>query len=222
MEGMEGLIVRFQKVIDHVADGNRSLFSRETGKAPSFATDVCKGRTLPTVPYLMELARQYHISLDWLLLGVGEMELAEAPRPEPTDVVHIPRYDVRVSAGHGAWAQDSQPIEQMPFQDRWLRAQLGRSADQMVLVSVEGDSMEPTLEENDLLLIDRQQTGFDREGIYVIRLDEMLMVKRLQRQPKGVIQVISDNPNYPPIHLTPDSSEDFEILGRAIWFGRVF
>ena len=46
---MEGLIFRFQKVIEEVAAGNRSLFSRETGKAPSFATDVCKGRILPTI-----------------------------------------------------------------------------------------------------------------------------------------------------------------------------
>ena len=117
---------------------------------------------------------------------------------------------------------DQTIVEQMPFQDRWLRQQLGRSADQMVLVSVEGDSMEPTLEENDLLLIDRQQTEFAREGIYVIRLDDMLMVKRLQRQPKGLIQIISDNFNYPPITLSDDCGESFGILGKAIWFGRVF
>ena len=117
---------------------------------------------------------------------------------------------------------DQTVVEQMPFQDRWLRQQLGRSADQMVLVSVEGDSMEPTLEENDLVLIDRQQTEFAREGIYVIRLDDMLMVKRLQRQPKGLIQIISDNFNYPPITLSNDYGESFDILGKAIWFGRVF
>ena len=139
-----------------------------------------------------------------------------------TEVVHIPRYDVKVSAGGGSWTVDQTIVEQMPFQDRWLRQQLGRSADQMVLVSVEGDSMEPTLEENDLLLIDRQQTEFAREGIYVIRLDDMLMVKRLQRQPKGLIQIISDNFNYPPITLSDHCGESFGILGKAIWFGRVF
>ena len=139
-----------------------------------------------------------------------------------TEVVHIPRYDVKVSAGGGSWTVDQTIVEQMPFQDRWLRQQLGKSADQMVLVSVEGDSMEPTLEENDLLLIDRQQTEFAREGIYVIRLDDMLMVKRLQRQPKGLIQIISDNLNYPPITLSGDFGESFDIIGKAIWFGRVF
>ena len=139
-----------------------------------------------------------------------------------TEVVHIPRYDVKVRAGGGSWTVDQTIVEQMPFQDRWLRQQLGRSADQMVLVSVEGDSMEPTLEENDLVLIDRQQTEFAREGIYVIRLDDMLMVKRLQRQPKGLIQIISDNFNYPPITLSNDSGESIDILGKAIWFGRVF
>ena len=72
---MEGLIFRFQKVIEEVAAGNRSLFSRETGKVPSFATDVCKGRILPTIPYLIQLAAKYSISLDWLLLGKGKMYL---------------------------------------------------------------------------------------------------------------------------------------------------
>ena len=52
---------------------------------------------------------------------------------------------------------DQTIVEQMPFQDRWLRQQLGRSADQMVLVSVEGDSMEPTLEEMTCLSIDSRQ-----------------------------------------------------------------
>jgi phage repressor protein C with HTH and peptisase S24 domain len=219
---MEGLIFRFQRVIEEVATGNRSLFSRETGKAPSFATDVCKGRILPTIPYLIQLAEKYSISLDWLLLGIGNMYLDSTKKDLGNDVVHIPRYDVKVSAGGGGWTVDQTVVEQMPFQDRWLRQQLGRSADQMVLVSVEGDSMEPTLEDNDLLLIDRQQTEFTREGIYVIRLDDMLMVKRLQRQPKGVIQIISDNLNYPPITLSGDVGESFDILGKAIWFGRVF
>ena len=82
--------------------------------------------------------------------------------------------------------------------------------------------MEQTLEENDLVLIDLQQTEFALEGIYVIRLDDMLMVKRLQRQPKGLIQIISDNLNYPPITLSGDFDESFDIIGRAIWFGRVF
>ena len=219
---MEGLIFRFQKVIEEVAAGNRSLFSRETGKAPSFATDVCKGRILPTIPYLIQLSEKYSISLDWLLLGTGKMYLDSTKKDFGTEVVHIPRYDIKVSAGGGSWTVDQTIVEQMPFQDRWLRQQLGRSADQMVLVSVEGDSMEPTLEENDLVLIDRQQTEFAREGIYVIRLDDMLMVKRLQRQPKGLIQIISDNFNYPPITLSSDSGESFDILGKAIWFGRVF
>ena len=72
---MEGLIFRFQKVIEEVAAGNRSLFSRETDKASSFATDVCKGRILPTIPYLIQLSGKYSISLDWLLLGIGKMFL---------------------------------------------------------------------------------------------------------------------------------------------------
>ena len=150
------------------------------------------------------------------------MYLDSANKDFGTEVVHIPRYDVKVSAGGGSWTLDQTIVEQMPFQDRWLRQQLGKSADQMVLVSVEGDSMEPTLEENDLLLIDRQQREFAREGIYVIRLDNMLMVKRLQRQPKGLIQIISDNLSYPPITLSGDCGESFDILGKAIWFGRVF
>uniref|UniRef100_B8HYZ2 Prophage MuMc02, S24 family peptidase n=1 Tax=Cyanothece sp. (strain PCC 7425 / ATCC 29141) TaxID=395961 RepID=B8HYZ2_CYAP4 len=46
------------------------------------------------------------------------------------------------------------------------------------------------------------------------------MVKRLQRQPKGIIRVTSDDPAYDPFLVNlADESTDFAVLGRVVWIG---
>ncbi len=60
-----------------------------------------------------------------------------------------------------------------------------------------------------------------RDGIYVSRYDGLLQVKRLQRQPKGVVRVSSDNPAYDPFSVNlHDEGTDFIIVGRVVWVGR--
>jgi phage repressor protein C with HTH and peptisase S24 domain len=55
----------------------------------------------------------------------------------------------------------------------------------------------------------------------VSRYDGLLQVKRLQRQPKGIIRVTSDNPAYDPFSVNlQDDATDFAIVGRVVWVGR--
>ena len=74
--------------------------------------------------------------------------------------------------------------------------------------------MAPTLEDSDLLLVDLSEPRFRHDGIYVLRRDNELEVKRLQRRPDGTLNVISDNPVYEPSVVASDS---VHIIGRVIW-----
>ena len=216
------MIERFQQVIEVVANGNRSQFSKETGKASSFATNVCQGRVLPTIPYLIQLAERYQLSLNWLLLGRGQMKLSKEHPTLQEGLSEISRYEVQASAGSGFVAEDHSPIENLAFHKKWSRPNLNHGPDHLVLITVEGDSMSPTLEDNDLLLVDSNQQVCTREGIYLIRMDGNSMVKRLQPTPRGEIQIISDNSQYPTLTMEKDELSSLSILGRSIWFGRVF
>ena len=66
----------------------------------------------------------------------------------------------------------------------------------LFLIYVEGESMESTLRPGDMILIDRRDQTQEKDGIYVLRLDGTLLVKRLQKLPGGIIEVTSDNPAY--------------------------
>lgn len=85
--------------------------------------------------------------------------------------------------------------------------------------------MEPDLRAGDIILIDHTDTTARREGIYVIRMDNALLVKQLQRLPGGTVKVMSRNPAYEPFTVAIASLEEhngFAVIGRVVWACRRF
>lgn len=152
--------------------------------------------------------------------GVDESELG-APQensyaPEDKlsgeDWVEVPRLALGASAGPGAVSGDEQAIGAFRFSRRWLRDQ-GFEAPMLSAIAVSGDSMEPTLRDGDEILVDFSRRDL-RDGVHVVRLDDTLLVKRIDAGRPNRIALISDNPAYRPIELSP---EEFEIVGRVVW-----
>ncbi|WP_295525285.1 S24 family peptidase [Novosphingobium sp. Chol11] len=164
--------------------------------------------------------------------GVDEAELGGAPResvltpgmraaaappgakPAPAEWADIPRLPLGASAGPGALADAERPSGALRFSHRWLR-RLGLDPATLSVVEVEGDSMEPTLRDGDEIIVDRSLTAM-RAGIHVIRLDDVLLVKRIEAGPAGLLRVISDNPAYP---RSERPERDTTIVGRVVWKG---
>lgn len=130
------------------------------------------------------------------------------------DWADIPRLPLGASAGPGALARDEAPSGQLRFSARWLKAQ-GLDPVALSVIAVEGDSMEPTLRDGDEILVDRTPRAL-RAGIHVIRLDDMLLVKRLEPGPAGTLRVISDNPAYP---ASERAAGEVDVVGRVVWKG---
>jgi hypothetical protein len=133
----------------------------------------------------------------------------------------LPVYDAAASAGHGQDIDREAVIHRIAFREEWVRSVSKAPLDQLAVITVDGDSMEPTLRTGDTVLVDfRQNHPGDKDGIYVIRTGQGLQVKRVQvelgRPPR--ISVLSDNPAYQPQrNLSP---EDVHVIGRVIWLGR--
>ena len=142
------------------------------------------------------------------------------PALETGALVAVRRSAVRASAGAGAVAEDQMMRPHFEFDPGWLRALTATPGERLTMIRVEGDSMAPTLNAGDDILIDHDdpRTGL-RDGIYVLRVDGALLVKRLAIHPfGGRVTVQSDNPNYPD---WPDRGLDELIcIGRVIWVGR--
>lgn len=130
----------------------------------------------------------------------------------------IPKLDVGASAGPGAINDAEALAGKIGFDEKWLR-KLATDPSQLSLIRVEGDSMAPTLNNGDDIMVDSSAAvGALRDGIHVIRMDDVLMVKRLARGPAGRLSVLSDNPAYPG---WPDvDGAAVAIIGRVVWAGR--
>jgi phage repressor protein C with HTH and peptisase S24 domain len=139
---------------------------------------------------------------------------------------YIPLYDITAGAGKSVTIADGEtPVEALAFKHDWIRQTLHVAPDDLRLIYVEGDSMEPDLRAGDIILLDHTDQTARREGIYVIRMDGSLLVKQLQRLPGGVVKVISRNPAYEPFTVAAAQLEEhseFAVIGRVVWACRRF
>jgi phage repressor protein C with HTH and peptisase S24 domain len=160
-----------------------------------------------------KLARYFSVA-EALLGGPPESEQAIG------GLLSVKRHPVSVSAGPGAVVTEELGKPYFAFDERWLKALTASQPAQLSIVRVEGDSMAPTLNAGDDILVDLADSGDRlRDGIYVLRIDDAVVVKRLALNPTGRrVTVQSDNPAYPD---WPDCSlGDIKPIGRVIWSGR--
>ena len=148
-----------------------------------------------------------------LVVGSG-VPIRGAPVRGLVDWADIPRLPLGASAGPGSIAADLAPVDRLRFSGRWLRQQ-GLEPGMLSVIEVEGDSMEPSLRDGDEILVDRSPRPL-RAGLHVIRLDDVLLVKRLEPGAAGLLRVISDNPAYARIERPMN---DVAVLGRVVWKG---
>jgi phage repressor protein C with HTH and peptisase S24 domain len=206
------------------AAGDRKPYSLErlTGIAESLIRKYMNGQSTPGADKLVLLAAATGVSIEWLATG-------QLPPDKPTntsasamhqdDYALIPRYDIQVSTGHGALVEHEAELGRMAFRRDWLR-QEGFSVSSLVLVSARGDSMEPSIGEGDLLLVDTSRHSPQDDGIYVLRVDDDVIAKRLQHDWQGGLWVRSDNPLYNDQHITDEAASRLKVVGRVVWVGR--
>lgn len=164
-----------------------------------------------------KLARYFNVSE--ALLG-GEDEHLPSTFNVDSPLVPIRRLDIGASAGVGSTVDGELPLLPVSFDRRWLRNLVRGRVDQLSMIRVQGDSMSPTLSDGDEIMVNQGDAAERlRDGIYVLRLDDALMVKRLALNPVSrLITIRSDNPAYPS---WPDCRPDqIDVIGRVVWTGR--
>jgi phage repressor protein C with HTH and peptisase S24 domain len=186
-----------------------------------------RGLTVPDAFALLRMAEAGRCPAEWLL--TGEVRSTKVERSvhavESGEYVYVPHFDVSVSAGNGVFCDVEQVIAMRPFEAAFIRVVLGIAHNELVLVSVVGNSMEPLLRSRDTTMLDLRDNDVHTEGIHAIRLDGALMLKKLQRLPGKVLRVSSANSEYAPFEIDgsdDESQRDFAVLGRVRWGGVTF
>ena len=146
-------------------------------------------------------------------LGGGDGATAT---PSPA-LITVPRIDVGASAGPGGIAEIEELGRPIAFDGALLRDIGARRTASLSIIRVKGESMEPTLRDGDDILVDRDQTTPRENAIHVLRLDDLLMVKRMTKA-DGRWAIHSDNMAYSDIVDFDPAA--LQIIGRVLWCGR--
>lgn len=135
------------------------------------------------------------------------------------DFTLIPKLAARPRGGVGGLETDAEFTGWYSFKTEFLNRKGHPYA--MYLFEVVGDSMEKTLFERDMILVDTSQSEPVTGKIFLVRVNDEFMVKRIEKRP-GVIKLISDNKTYDPIEINSSMNDDVEIYGKMIWSCREY
>ena len=142
-------------------------------------------------------------------LAVGATNDDPGPATRLVGVVEL-----RAAAGSGAEVLDETVVGQLGFRRQWLDRH-AIDPTQAVVISVQGESMEPTLPDGCSILVDRARRRRLAGHIYVLRTGDGIIVKRLEHTATGW-QIVSDHQTWKPITWTDNA----EVIGKVRWMAR--
>lgn len=191
----------------------RKAFGTSIGASEAKVQALETGRQRVDHPILEALSRNLGVDTNWLLLG-GDNHHSITSICD--DFIPIARYAVDAAAGDGALVDSEDQTGFYAFNRSWLeRRKL--SPDQLAVISVRGDSMEPRLADGDLILVDQAQNQIVDGVTYVVRLGNDLLVKYVQRISPDAVSLLSENRRYPPREITLATMGDqAAIIGRVV------
>jgi phage repressor protein C with HTH and peptisase S24 domain len=201
-------------------------FAKKLYFSSSYLSEVESGKTKPSLELLLMISEITKCSLHWLLTGQGPLFIEAAESRVKEDSASYGALSeftlVRRLTSDDEASMDVTGIEEgggvrYAFRRQWL--QLKGSVDELVLIEARGDSMDPTIADGDMVLINCAQKKVIGGTLYALRTQNAVMVKRLQPMGAARIQVMSDNKLYDSYEIDLDIG-DIEIIGQVVWIGR--
>jgi SOS-response transcriptional repressor LexA len=208
----------FKKVIIKLKDilaeeiTNKKIFDKDVADAlaiPQTTFATMKKRNSIPFKEIMEFCATKKLSINWLFFDQALDMLAE--ETEKYFQIHY-FSDVRASAGGGAFTFDEN-YEVLTVDKTILNNIVSSSNQEIEAINVDGDSMEPTLQDGSIVFIDREQRNISKDGIYIASTNVGLFIKRIRQRADGMIELISDNKAYSPEVMLP---EEIQIVGRVV------
>lgn len=175
--------------------------------------------------HLHRIAAELETSPAWLA-GETDDAVAVSPRTstiealaDELDLAMVPQLDIGYSMGGGATVfERHEQTGIVPFSRSWLRSISGGALSELFVARGDGDSMEPTLKDSDVVLIDAGQRMIrQQDRIWAVLYGELGMIKRVRRTPRGSHLLMSDNPNVTPVECFDG---EMDVIGRVCWIGR--
>lgn len=195
---------------------SRNEVASYLGRHPNTIAKFERGDAVPDAWELVRMARLFELAIEQLFDVLG-------PVPATTEgaskeFVMVPEYAVRASAGGGTLVGDEDIVGRFAFRRSWLDSR-GIRPDALAVVGADGDSMEPTVRDKDILLVDTSVQAVRADGIYLIEQAGELRCKRLQAMVGGGVKIRSDNPKYETEVVGPEQADLVRVVAKVIWIG---
>jgi phage repressor protein C with HTH and peptisase S24 domain len=207
------------KEIAKECGGNRALCEKSGVSERTFANWLA-GSSEPKIIGISSIANAAGVNIDWLVTGAKPKQRLGARSEGDDQNIQVALIQKRLSDLNGTIEQRFTIQGHIPFSKEFLKAKLGReNFDQLCILEVHGDSMEPTMGDGDIVLIDRNIRGAN-DGLTAYAFKDTIHIKRLVNV-SGGIDVVSDNKYlYPVHHIEGKDLEEVEVIGAVIWIGK--
>jgi len=211
MYDLKNVIAKIKQIIaeeKHI----KKVFDKDVAEAlaiPQTTFATMKKRNSIPFKEILEFCANKKLSINWLFFDQAIEMLAEE-----TDRFFQVHYfaDVRASAGGGAFNFE-EDYEVLSI-DRTIMGNIVPTSNEILeAINVDGESMEPTLQDGSIVFIDRSQTNINKDGIFVASTTAGLFIKRIRQRADGMIELISDNKAYSPEIITAD---EIQIVGKVV------
>lgn len=220
--------------------GRRARLAKEIGVSGEAARKWLSGEAVPSVDNARKIAAVAGVDFDALMTGRGWSDdpIGERTKttkeiipphgshvyawetlddlPDQSAYVQVMHYDISFSAGDGCdWVEhpDNEPLV---FRARWFAGKNANPA-HCRAIYVHGDSMSPTLNDGDTVLIDTERTSVRDDRVFAVAYAGQLYIKRLFSLPGGGLELRSDNPRHPNREVSGHDLDSLQVLGEMIW-----
>lgn len=213
-DALLALIANLRSLIDKGVYENESAMARACGIPQRTLNRILNNEVKPNIETVEQIAKGVGKS-------VAEILSYEDQSSGDPDFAMIRRLDVKASQGAGNLVFHVSEKSRLAFRRDFLRSE-GVKEEDAILVYGDGESMSPTIPDGAVLMVNRGAKDLVNNKIFLIWLEDEVLVKRLRKEIGGGVLVVSDNTdkhNYPDILVTPDKVDHLRIEGRVFWMG---
>lgn len=221
--------LEFAQRLNSIFDENREAMKgrarkleKITGLSNTAAQKWLKGESIPRRDPLRRIANEYGKSLEWLEYGVvhrTESSVTYSVKGEDKSQSYVDIEFFSVDAEESSIREISL-MDSVPFKRSFLDG-LGIKPEDCCVINQSGSNMEPAINDNDQMLINRRDRELKDQGIYVFRVSDSNYTYQVSSNVDGSITLVSQNndPSYPDQKLPKNETLAIEIVGRVVWSG---
>ena len=205
----------------------RGEFAKIISLSNSYVSEILSGKRDISIKFKKGFQLAFGFPVEELPYRVQispESHSTQGPAKGTDDTIYckIPLFNIKASSGHETFVNNEKIGADLIFRRDWLDRELKSKPDNLFILSAESDSMEPTIQHDALLIVDK---GIDRiitEGIYILRRGDTILIKRIRKLSEDTIELISDNQAYGKETIKLSNLPEVSILGKVIyiWSGR--